>query len=190
MFCPKCSNPAESADLKFCSRCGLWLAGVREAMHREADAQTQADGAGHTDFRKGLRRGAKCLLWGVAIGAVGYALATAIIFLSELTRAGDPKLELLVPLRYAFLTSYFLCPALSLFGVARMIYALTFERRNSRVASEETKEPVFLAESRGAGASLPPQRQPAWTPAHFRREGSSTAELQPASVTEHTTGLL
>ncbi|HEX5708824.1 MAG TPA: hypothetical protein VFX96_16110 [Pyrinomonadaceae bacterium] len=78
--------------------------------------------------RKGLRRGLKFLVAGLAVGAVGYVLGTTVLFLTELTRPDDPKRELLTPMRYALLAAYFLCPGFSLYGLARALYALTFER--------------------------------------------------------------
>lgn len=78
--------------------------------------------------RRGLRRGLKFLAAGVTVGALGYALATVVLFLTELTRADDPKRALLTPLRHALLAAYFLCPGLSLYGIARAVYALASER--------------------------------------------------------------
>lgn len=191
MFCPKCANLAADAALKFCPRCGLSLAGVREAFDRET-AGTQAPDEKRVALRKGLRRGLKCLLWGVAVGFVGYVLATTVIFLSELTPPGDVKRELLVPLRFAFLAAYFLCPILTLYGVVRMLYALTFERGRAddpqapTAQTAQTEETLLLVDARTSAAPLPPHRNPAPTPASFRRMRDSA----PLSVTEHTTGLL
>ena len=192
MYCPKCANLAADAALKFCPRCGLSLAGVREALERETGAR--GGGGRRTTFRKGLRRGFKCLLWGLAVGCVGYVLATTVIFLSELTRPGDVKRELLVPLRYAFLAAYFLCPGLTLFGVVRMLYAFAFERdradedRGARM--NETEDTLPLEEAHANAAPLPPHRRPARTPESFRHGREDTPAPTRLSITEHTTGLL
>ena len=192
MYCPKCANLAADAALKFCPRCGLSLAGVREALERETGAR--ASGGGRTTFRKGLRRGFKCLLWGLAVGCVGYLLATTVIFLSELTRPGDVKRELLVPLRYGFLAAYFLCPGLTLFGVARMLYAVAFERgrddEDRKARMSETEDTLLLEEAHANAAPLPPHRRLARTPGSFRRGREDTPARAHLSITEHTTGLL
>jgi hypothetical protein len=192
MYCPKCANLAADAALKFCPRCGLALAGVREALARESGAL--ASGKGRTAFRKGLRRGFKCLLWGMAAGGAGYLLATTVIFLSELTRPGDVKRELLVPLRYAFLAAYFLCPGLTLFGVVRMLYAVAFERnrddddaRGTRV--REAEGASLLEEAHHGATPLPPHQRPSRPPVSVGR-GECRSELAHLSVTEQTTGLL
>jgi hypothetical protein len=188
MYCPKCANLAADVALKFCPRCGLSLKGVREALERETGARPSA--RGRASFRKGLRRGFKCLLWGLGVGGAGYLLATTVIFLSELTQPGDVKRELLVPLRYAFLAAYFLCPGLTLYGVARMLYAVAFERgRDDDAPSQtsETQDTSLLVEAHPA-ATVPPHRRPAQSPADFRREDMPVnAHL---SITENTTGLL
>ena len=64
MYCPKCGALAPSDALKFCPRCGLPLGGVRDAMDREDGAQPAGDE--RKACRAGLRRGFKCLLWGLA----------------------------------------------------------------------------------------------------------------------------
>jgi hypothetical protein len=191
MYCPRCAALAPSDALKFCPRCGLALGGVREALGREEGAQPEA-ADGRTAFRKGLRRGFKCLLWGLAVGAVGYLLVTTVIFLDELTRPGDAKRELLLPLKYAFIAAYFLCPILSLYGVVRMLYAVAFERgRGGRKAQARDAEGTApLGEARAGAAPLPPHRQPTQTPASFVRADGRATEPARFSVTEHTTGLL
>jgi hypothetical protein len=190
MHCPKCANLAADAALKFCPRCGLSLKGVREALERETGAK--ASGGGRTALRKGLRRGFKCLLWGLGAGCVGYVLATTVIFLNELTRPGDVKRELLVPLRYAFLAAYFLCPGLTLYGVARMLYAVAFERRRGDDAPTPTSktEDTSLPVEAHPAATLPPHREPARAPASFGRVRDEAPAPAHLSVTEHTTGLL
>jgi hypothetical protein len=170
------------------------LGGVREALDRESGAEH----AGEPSAARGggLRRGAKCLLWGLAVGAVGYLLGTTVIFLNELTRPDDLKRELLVPLRYAFLVAYFLCPLLSLYGVVRMLYAVVFERRRGghadrRARARDAEDTSLLDEARAGAAPLPPHQQPTHTPASFMR-GGEQRDPEPArlSVTEQTTGLL
>jgi hypothetical protein len=46
MFCPKCSQVQPAEDLRFCPRCGLPLAAVRELLGREEGRSVGAAGAG------------------------------------------------------------------------------------------------------------------------------------------------
>jgi hypothetical protein len=61
MFCPKCSQPQPSEDLRFCARCGFPLGTVRELVSREearADEGSRAAGGPQLPAQKDISTGA------------------------------------------------------------------------------------------------------------------------------------
>src|SRR5688500_11490131 len=79
MYCPNCSQPQASAEMRFCSRCGFPLSAVRELIAGGgALAEGGADGQarGLSPGQKGARRGAWLMLTGLALTLI-VALLTA-----------------------------------------------------------------------------------------------------------------
>lgn len=77
MYCPKCGQQQISKAVRFCSRCGLPLGIVRELVANEgtlAIREIETKLAPPIERRKGVRRGAKLMLAGLAAIPAGYGL--------------------------------------------------------------------------------------------------------------------
>jgi hypothetical protein len=172
MFCPECGQQQASDEVRFCSRCGFQLAGVTGLLATRGAlpvGAVPASAAPETPRRKGVRQGAKLLLFGIF-------LAPILGILSEVSRGGLPE-ELPVIGAVIFLG-----------GLLRIIYAALFEDGPYR--RQAAPHPVYVPpqEARGA-AGLPPARS---TPARddaAPRADTSEISYRP-SVTEGTTRLL
>jgi hypothetical protein len=195
IYCPRCGKEPIPEDLKFCSRCGLALAGVRGLVAEgESSAPADVGGEQKQPRQRGVRRGVKSLLTGLVLGVVGYLFITAKLILDGRIPPHDVTRELLLPLGYIGVACLlFLGPVLFLFGVARIIHALGFEKgrlledaRRSQ-GSEANKKQTGRASAADRAALPPSQSIPvtAWTGA------VDTSELAaPPSVTERTTKLI
>ena len=195
IYCPRCGKEPIPEELKFCSRCGLALAGVR-GLVAEGDSPVPAgvDGEQDQSRRRGVRRGVKSLLTGVVLGVVGYLFIAAKLILDGRIPPHDVTRELLLPLGYIGVACLlFLGPVLFLFGVARIIYALRFEK--GRLLEGAGRPQGAGADGKQTGldsaadrAALPPSQSipvTAWTGA-----GHTSEMAAPPSVSERTTKLI
>ena len=177
MYCPQCSQQQVSDEMRFCSRCGFPLAGVRELIASggalvEHGAEAQAGPLVRS--QSGVRKGAWMMLASLAMTLV-VALLTAI--------NDDLAVFLFVPL---------LC---FIFGFLRVLYGVFLARKRAPlvkgVASQPHAVPLMSGQP-GTTARSPELSAPRGTPIEgFNPQRMKTAEMaQPPSVTENTTRLL
>jgi hypothetical protein len=177
MFCPECGQQQLSNEVRFCSRCGFQLGGVTGLLATRGAVPAglvAADSSSESPKRKGVRQGAKLLLFGVF-------LMPFFGLLSEMTRELVP-VELVIVGVITFLA-----------GLLRLIYAALFEDgpyRKTIVPASYVQPGAFAQGATPAHApELPPaQSVPARAYAPPRHD---TAEIgYRPSVTEHETQLL
>jgi hypothetical protein len=178
MFCPECGQQQASNDVRFCSRCGFQLAGVTGLLATRGalpvGAAPAAD-APDSPKRKGVRQGAKILLFGILLIPV-LAILGSVLVQPHGDEAGIAGLVVVLA------------------GFLRLIYAALFEDGPYRKQAQLTHTyappaapPTFHAPARAA--ALPPaQSAPAQTYAP-PRPNTSEISYRP-SVTEHETQLL
>ncbi|MEK6279473.1 MAG: zinc ribbon domain-containing protein [Acidobacteriota bacterium] len=177
MYCPKCSQQQVSDEMRFCSRCGFSLSGVRELI-ASASAPVEPAAEPQTSQllrrQRGVRRGAWMMLASLALAlVVGLLAAIDDVF----------AVFLLVPI---------LCFVI---GFARVLYgALIAEKRAARrklAASQPQVIPLMSGQS-GTDAHRPQLYPPRVAPTEsFTPQRINTAEMvQPPSVIEGTTRLL
>lgn len=176
MFCPECGQQQLSNEVRFCSRCGFQLGGVTGLLATRGAVPAglvAADPSFETPKRKGVRQGAKVLLFGVFLVAF-FGL------MSDLTRGLLPE-ELVIVGAIVFLA-----------GLLRMIYAALFEDgpyRKPAVPANYVQPGAFAPGAPPRAAELPPaQSIPAQAYAPPRHDTAEIA-FRP-SVTEHETQLL
>lgn len=161
MYCPKCSQQQISAEMRFCSRCGFPLGGVRELIASGAETIVSPY---YRAFR-GMRQG---LWWMIA----GVPLTAFVGFLTAID--DDFAVFLLLPL------------LIFVIGFIRMLYGGFIQGRKARAKSETSSS---LSSGMPAPAELPPARATPVT--NFTPPKMQTSEIiQPPSVTENTTRLL
>jgi hypothetical protein len=178
MHCPQCGQAALVEGVKFCSRCGFALEGVKELLTPGAHDPDQ--------WRQALRRGLKFAGFGAGLALLGFILGFKLVFFKEyLFPPGSPWRELLVPLEYLFIAIYFVAPFFGLYGLWKILYALFWLRRSSVPQSSFTTSNLNEAH---APHALPPQQS---IPVNLWPQNAQTAEMAPPpSVTENTTALL
>ena len=178
MFCPNCSQQQISEEIKFCSRCGFLLTGLRELLknHGETSKKTFIQRlTGDSPRKKGLKKG-------LFIFLLTFLVVPIVSIFTVMLRAE--------PFAVAIFAILF-----SVGGILRMLYALLFESNedaklsliddvNQPAQSEftQTTEQNALpgASSVSASSYIPP------THGNWR----DTNDLIPNSVTEKTTDLL
>jgi len=114
MFCPKCSQPQPSEELRFCARCGFPVGAVRELVSREeAHDDSRAAGGPRLPAQKDISAGAllmfaggvAAVLWGftgprwppeVYLPQAYFILGLALVFLLTLFHPLLGALERLV----------------------------------------------------------------------------------------------
>src|ERR1044071_7894427 len=105
MYCPRCGQQQLSDEVRFCSRCGLPLAGVAPLI---SAASVDAAGGPRKGIlagkRPGVRRGAKLMFFSVVLFPIFFAMAIA----------ADSPGPLVIPL------------TLFLAGAAFMLYTVLF----------------------------------------------------------------
>jgi hypothetical protein len=178
MFCPECGQQQVSDEVRFCPRCGFQLAGVTGLLATRGALPAGAAPAApapETPRRKGVRQGAKLLLFAIF-------LIPILAILSDVSRGRFPEELPLIGV------------VLFLGGLLRMIYAALFEdgpyRRQPapHPAYVPPSAPPVGAPARGAAELPPAQGIPARGVAAPRAD---TAEIgYRPSVTEGTTRLL
>jgi endogenous inhibitor of DNA gyrase (YacG/DUF329 family) len=168
MYCPKCGQQQVSDDMRFCSRCGLPIAGLAEwladgaalAVRREATPSALA-----SPRRKGIRRGAKLMFLSGILLPIFFGFSILV----------DGPFPLIIPFTVFFT------------GLSLMLYARIFGEETPPAESQKAQPSRFASASESN--ALPPA-------SNSRINGLSeqrvrTSELaQPPSVTENTTRLL
>lgn len=141
MFCPKCAVEVVSEETKFCSKCGFILNNVRKIVEKNG-----ADDGEISRFGKGIRGGIKLLLLALILLPVFQILGGLFVpddFLVESSPSSS---------RFDLVGNAVLM-TLTLAGIARIFYAVVFERAaNSNFSgNESTKQ--FSSREKNA---LPP----------------------------------
>jgi hypothetical protein len=177
MFCPRCGQEQISNETRFCSRCGFLMTGVGALIANDGNTALITSGPAKIDSprRKGLKQG---------------------LFIFLLTFLVVPIISILTVWAKAepFAVSI---AAIVLFvgGLLRMAYAMLFE---SSLPTESTLEqtvyqtaPGFLNKKQTPDA-LPPQQTIPTSSYMPPKHGNwrDTNDLEPSSVTDHTTKLL
>jgi hypothetical protein len=176
MYCPQCSQQQVSDEMRFCSRCGFPLSGVRQVIASGGSLvgrDIEPQGSQVSKGLRGVRKGLKIMLASLPLVFV-VALLSAI-------NDGFAVLGL-IP---------FLCLVV---GFARLLYGAFLEERTSRVKRGVSQSHVtsVLTGPPGADVRRPELSPPRVAPIQgFTVKNKKTAEVvQPPSVTENTTRLL
>ena len=168
MYCPTCSQQQLTEEMRFCSRCGFPLEGVKEliasgGMIEKQDVNSLAER--HNGFFCGVRK------------SVGLMLAAIpmMIIVGILSAINDDLATLaLVPV---------IC---ALIGFSLLIYVTAKEIKRRKVEAAALALPQKNTTTQNA--QLPPQRV---APIENFTQRINTAEMaHPPSVTENTTRLL
>ncbi|HEV3471413.1 MAG TPA: zinc ribbon domain-containing protein [Pyrinomonadaceae bacterium] len=173
MFCPECGQQQASDEVRFCSRCGFQLAGVTGLLATRGAlpaGAVPAPAAAETPRRRGVRQGAKLLLFGIFLAAI-------LGILSEVSRGSLPE-ELPAIGAVIFLG-----------GLLRIIYAALFEDGPYRQQAAPHPAYVPPAAPPARGPELPPARSIPARDYAAPRADTSEISYRP-SVTEGTTRLL
>ena len=169
MYCPQCSQPQLSEEMRFCSRCGFALGGVKELV---------AAGGG-TISPTPKKRKKRSAMEGVKLGT--WIIIASIAFLLPvlvLTAIDDDFAALLLVSVASFLVGFF-----------RLLYAVFVQERRERKELEEQASFGLMSAQAAAGNVRKELGQPKGLPIDsFTRPIKTTAEVvQPGSVTENTT---
>lgn len=181
MYCPKCGKESVINEMKFCSGCGLQLSEVKEVI----DGLPKEENENNSPRRKGIKRSVKSFILGMSLGILGYLFGLTKILLDGRIPANDPTRDLLIPLKYLFLACYFLAPFFVLFGVARIVYALAFEK--GRLLEKDSVLKTDSLKSAAQKVQLPAGQS---IPVSFWQATTTSELIAPPSVTERTTKLL
>ena len=170
MFCPQCGQQQLSEEVRFCSRCGLELAGFARLL---ASGETAEGSSSLTARQRGVRKGLLVSAGGVAFGVVALLL----------TLMQEDFFVLMLGAAIIFVA-----------GLMRMLYAKLLEDDAPR-ATEKSLPSAAQAKTRtmprgrARGKELPPAR--GLSAADYLGTRAETAEIAPPpSVTEGTTRLL
>lgn len=181
MYCPQCSQPITD-DLQFCPKCGCQVDGVRRllgggaaAAGREAGLAVDARAVELSPRQKGVRQGFKLLLLCLVLLPLHFVVEGLLPSVENTNM--DELPQFIVD---ALLTS------IMLGGLARMLYAVAFERGAAgRTAGRRPGE--LSAPARGH-ALPPPQSIPVTE--FVPRRADTGGMVRAPSVTERTTALL
>lgn len=170
MYCPKCSQPQVSEEVRFCSRCGFPLSGVGQLLARGGAHDDDDDGATANRLLSprqiGMRKG---FIWMI----MSVVLAVIVTFF---TMMKEDAFVLFVPVTICFVIGLMRALHALLLGDARLQQSLN-ARRDALNAN-------------ASNSALPPaQSIPVPT---FRQPSVNTSEMMspPPSVTERTTKLI
>lgn len=179
IYCPRCGQEQVNNETRFCSRCGFLMVAVGDLVTNNGSIPEKyvlAKSGKNTPRKRGIKRGVMLFLSGVLIVPL-----MAIIF------AGIFETDGFIVAIAALLTF--------VGGILRMIYAALFESNESDEKSLEANvmetSRAFLNKKQTANA-LPPQQSipaSAYVPP-TAGQWRDTNDLQPSSVTDHTTKLL
>src|SRR5205085_4588406 len=175
MYCPRCGQQQASAEMRFCSRCGFPLGGVRELLANDGVLSSVDDEAQEEQMVSPRRKGVS---QGVLFMLLGTLIVPLLGVLNHYVRILDPLVALAAVLFF-------------LGGFVRILYAIFFEKGASgkKILTPASDTPAELNASSARTAVLPPaQSIPV---SNFTQRRANTAELvSPPSVTENTTRLL
>jgi hypothetical protein len=167
MFCPQCSLPQYSNDVRFCQRCGFHLGAVSQLMVSNG-VQTQPQQVPSQGLSLGKLRnapiGAKLMFFGVALFPFAMMLAIGV----------DEPGPLGIPV------------SIFLIGLIQVLYVWLFGSKRSNV--QYSPQPEIMA-----GQNRPMAMPYSETPPlriEDRRDPNTAEIIRPVSVTEHTTKLL
>ena len=170
MFCPKCSQPQASDNMRFCSRCGLPLALVADLLAHDGaliSPSQDREAVVLSPRQRGVRQGTALLFVSLIVGFLTAVLSVFVL--------GSPELFVTVTAGVLFLS-----------GMLRIIYAYMFEP-----GAEGGRHPSVsnqLGRSARDYALPPAQSIPVGS---LKTPRVQTAEMAGRpSVTEHTTKLL
>nr|MDQ3820981.1 zinc-ribbon domain-containing protein [Acidobacteriota bacterium] len=113
MYCPRCGQQQASEEMRFCSRCGFPLGGVRELLANDGAVSTSEDeeqGQVVSPRRRGISQGVMMMLLGTVIVPV-------LAILSKYINGLDIK-----PLVALSAVLFFVG------GFVRILYAILFEK--------------------------------------------------------------
>jgi hypothetical protein len=168
MYCPSCGQQQISEEMRFCSRCGLALAGLAEFLAggrlpliRREEAQVDAD----SPRRKGIRRAAKLMFFSGVLFPVFLAFSLAV-------EEGGP---MVIPFLLFFVSA------------VMMLYARLFSDKHAPMNIQAAQTSAF-GSTPARGALPPPINVP--VPGVGRQHVRTNELAQPPSVTENTTKLL
>lgn len=176
MYCPRCGQEQVSAELRFCSRCGLPLNLVAEVVAHNGTLP-QLD---EIYKSKGLLTRSN----GLKFGLVWFLLFTFL--LTPLIAVADGEEIVAITAILGFVG-----------GILIMLFSFLFLKKEPKSTSTAElnqglrESASYLRGSAGKGSLPPQQSQPASS--YMPPAGSwqsDTNDLQPTSVTEETTKLL
>jgi hypothetical protein len=171
MHCPRCGHEQTSDTIRFCTKCGLALGGVKEILVPELrDAVTEKK---KNKIGKGVRQGLGMMLF-------GFVLITVLAILRDMN---------IVPQVFVKIAALIFCVG----GAIRMCFPYLFNGNTSQetknVLLEYDAETNNLADKNSTDKLLPQAQY--YPPINLRTRNFDTAEMvQPPGVTEHTTKLL
>jgi hypothetical protein len=179
MYCPKCSQPQVSEEVRFCSRCGFSLSAVRELVagsggdtlvERGAEAQPGQLSRG----RRGVRKGARMMLASLVLGLIVAVFASIDDVFAVL---------ILLPL---------LCFVV---GFGRVLYGVFLADKRARRAKEAITHAsgISLTTAQIGGDTRRHELFGPWATAPVgsftAQQGETSKMVQPPSVAEGTTRL-
>jgi hypothetical protein len=178
MYCPKCSQPQVSEEVRFCSRCGFSLSAVRELVAAggstlvERGVEAQPGQLSHG--QRGVRKGARMMLASVVLA----------LFIALLSSMDD--------VFAVFLLLPFLCFVV---GFGRVLDGVFLADRRERRAKKAITQPpgIPLTTAQINGDARRPELSAPWAApvGSFTAQQGETAKMaQPPSVAEGTTRLL
>lgn len=144
MYCPKCAREIVSAEMEYCPGCGINLGSVRSAVDGEAAGSAIGPA-------KGIRQGVRLIL-------LALALFPAFVLLSALFPPNDRLVESSPSNTWFEQIGWAVLWTLALAGVARIAYAMVFERVTRAASSEEPLSSREINAARTA-KGLPEQRE-------------------------------
>lgn len=118
MFCPKCASEVVSDETRFCSKCGFTLKTVKKVIENNSENE---DAGELSQFQKGIRFGIKLLL-------VALILIPAFQILGGFFTPDDVLVESSPSSSWFDLLGNAVLITISLAGIARIFYAIVFER--------------------------------------------------------------
>lgn len=168
MHCPQCGQSSASGEMRFCTRCGFALRGVKELLVPES----KLEAARKNKTGKGVGQGLALFLFGLI-------LITVLAVLRDLE---------LVPQIFVKIAALIFCVG----GVARMCSSFILGEGAPRAKIDGFAEmdvaAQTLTDNAGGGSLTQMQSLPLIT---FGARGFDTAKIvQPPSITERTTKLL
>lgn len=151
MYCPKCSQEQVSAEVQFCSRCGLALLNLKEIVlgsNKTIVKEPEGTADRLSPRQKGTRQGVLVMLLSII-------LIPAYILLAALFPSNDRLVESSVSDTPFEKISQAVLITVFLLGLARLLYARIFQTASTDVGDEVA---AVQFEHSSANYSLPPAR--------------------------------